>query len=332
MIAFLRFVLAPLFVLVATSAVHSPLIQAQPLVSEYLGTCDASAAVFMGHEQFVVADDEENSLRVYRLEYPEPVKSYSLDAFAKVDPERPEMDIEAATIIGSRIYWITSHGANKNANFRPGRHRFFATDIHFVDGQLSVMPAGVAYSDLLDDLARAPQLQKYRLDEAAHIAPKDAGGLNIEGLADTTTGALLLGFRNPTPGGKALIVTIENPSDVIHGKKPTIGLVAELSLGGNGIRSMERNGDHYLIVAGSSGEGSNFHLFRWQGPEHTAIPVLVPAVDFEDLHPEALFVSSKGRVYVLSDDGRRKINDVDCKNLPVEKRRFRAKVIKPYAE
>jgi len=282
----------------------------------------------MGNDHFIVANDEDNSLRIYRLGYPDPVMAYSLDSFAKVDPEKPEMDIEAAARIGNRVYWITSHGANKNAKDRPGRRRFLATDISFKDGEPEVTPVGLAYADLLDDMNASSQLKKYRLDDAAGIAPKDEGGLNIEGLAETPTGALLIGFRNPIPGGNALIVTINNPGDVVQGKKPEIGPVLELPLGGLGIRSIERNGDIYLIVAGPYEGNGTFRLFRWQGPSGTAKPIPVLTLDFGDLNPEALFISAKGGTHILSDDGGREINGVDCKDSPVEEHRFRAITIK----
>jgi hypothetical protein len=122
---------------------------------------------------------------------------------------------------------------------------------------------------------------------------------------------------------------MENPGEVIQGKKPAIGPVVELPLGGNGIRSIERNGDHYLIVAGPRDGDGEFRLFRWQGPGGTAKPVPVPAPDFGDLNPEALFVSPNGRVTILSDDGAKETDSGECKDLPVGERRFRAKAIKP---
>jgi hypothetical protein len=283
----------------------------------------------MGNGHFIVANDEDNLLRVYRLGHPDPVMAYNLDSFAQASPKRPEMDLEGAAKIGSRVYWITSHGANKNAKFRPGRHRFFATEFGFEDGQPRLRPVGLAYTDLLGDMAGAAHLKKYRLDDAAWTAPKDEGGLNIEGLAETPGGALLIGFRNPIPGGKALIVTLENPGEVIQGKKPAIGPVVELPLGGLGIRSLERNGDHYLIVAGPRDGDGEFRLFRWQGPGGTAKPVPLPTPDFGDLRPEALFVSPKGRITILSDDGGKETNGTECKDLAVEEGRFRAKAIKP---
>ena len=44
-------------------------------------------------------------------------------------PKEPEADLEGATRIGDDIYWITSHGQNKNGKNRPSRHRLFATAV-----------------------------------------------------------------------------------------------------------------------------------------------------------------------------------------------------------
>jgi hypothetical protein len=128
----------------------------------------------------------------------------------------------------------------------------------------------------------------------------------------------------------ALVVTIDNPGDVIEGKKPKIGPVLELPLDGLGIRSIERHGDNYLIIAGHHDGNKNSRLFRWPGPSTTAtLPTPVPDLEFGDLNPEALFVSAKGQIYILSDDGGKEINGTDCKDAPVEERSFRVKVIMP---
>ena len=34
----------------------------------------------------------------------------------------PEADIEGATRVQDRVYWITSHGANNDGEVRPSRH------------------------------------------------------------------------------------------------------------------------------------------------------------------------------------------------------------------
>ena len=98
---------------------------AESPINEYSGICDASAAAPLSAETFVVANDEDNVLRVYRFGEPNVVQAFSLDQFLKPDPDEPEADIEGATRIDDQIYWVTSHGQNKNGKDRPSRHRLF---------------------------------------------------------------------------------------------------------------------------------------------------------------------------------------------------------------
>ena len=72
--------------------------------------------------QFVVANDEDNVLRIYREgRTAAPVSALDLSEFLKSDPKHPEADIEAAARIGNRIYWIASHGTNSEGELRSGR-------------------------------------------------------------------------------------------------------------------------------------------------------------------------------------------------------------------
>src|SRR5262245_37303240 len=94
--------------------------QVQPKIIKYSEMCDASAAVPVGPTLFVVANDEDNQLRVYRRDRPSgPIFSSDLTAFLKPDPKHPEADIEGATRLGDLIYWITSHGTNEEHKPRP---------------------------------------------------------------------------------------------------------------------------------------------------------------------------------------------------------------------
>lgn len=302
--------------------------QTVPQVTDYHGLCDASAAVALGIGRFIVASDEDNLLRLYRQGQPEPFQTFAMDDFTKPDYDNPELDIEAAAAIGNRIYWITSHGANKNAKPRPSRHRLFATEINFNAAKPVVVPVGRPYLDLAEDLAQAPGLKKFKLGDAASLAPKEEGGLNIEGLASTPEGALLIGFRNPIPGGNALLVTIENPNDIIQGKKAKLGEPIELPLDNLGIRSIEAVGKSYLIVAGPYNNDGTFKLFRWPGIK-SRTPELLRHIDFGDMHPEALFITATGEIQILSDDGGLILEDQKCKDAPQELQRFRSLRITP---
>ena len=89
-------------------------------IIRHTGMCDASAAVPVGSNLFVVANDEDNTLRIYkRNKSGEPIYSQDLSSFLQIDPKHPEADIEGATLIKNRIYWISSHGASKEGKERP---------------------------------------------------------------------------------------------------------------------------------------------------------------------------------------------------------------------
>ena len=181
--------------------------------------CDASAAVALDADHFVVANDERNTLRIYKRGQPDPVKSVELSGFLGTN-EKKESDLEGAARIGTRVYWISSHGRNKDGELQERRRRFFATEITSEAGIPTVTPVGNApYKELLADLAAAQQLAVYDLAKASEKAPEAAGGLNIEGLAAMPDGKLLIGFRNPIPGNKALIVPLENPDDVVGARR-----------------------------------------------------------------------------------------------------------------
>jgi hypothetical protein len=156
--------------------------------------------------------------------------------------------------------------------------------------------------------------------------PEAADGLNIEGLA-ASGDALLIGFRNPIPGGKALVVELMNPAALIAdpATRPKPGRVLELNLGGRGIRSVEAlpGGQGFTIVAGAFGDTADFALYRWPGLD--LAPTKVEGLTFEDFRPEAMFAGASPRsVVLLSDDGDALVDGKPCKdNADARKKRFR---------
>ncbi len=291
-----------------------------PPVVKHSGMCDASAAVPVGSNLFVVANDEDNTLRVYKRNEPgEPVYSQDISSFLQIDKDHPEADIEGATLIGNRIYWITSHGANKEGKPRPNRRRLFATDIESNGNNINLKPVGAPFLDLILAIKESAELNGYHLGKAAKEAPESKDGLNIEGLTRTPKGNLLIGFRNPIPNGKALLVPLGNPQEVItENKKPKLGKPILLDLGGSGIRSIEFSDvkKAYFIIAGPYDDNGGFRLYQWSGNPSEA-PGLIKRVDFQGLHPEALVVypEEKTRIQILSDDGSEQVNGKNCKDL-----------------
>jgi hypothetical protein len=179
----------------------------------YRGASDASAAVAVGEDMFVVADDENNILRVYKTSQGGlPLFSYETTEFLDIEPEHPEADIEGATMIGPRIYWITSHGRNKDGKMRPNRYRFFATTVKVENGTVTITPVGTPCKTLIHSLVKTENMRRLRLDRATRfdatkltkkdrkkLAPKEEG-LNIEGLCASADGrTIYIGFRNPRP-------------------------------------------------------------------------------------------------------------------------------------
>ncbi|MBE0536503.1 MAG: DUF3616 domain-containing protein [Phycisphaerae bacterium] len=291
------------------------------------GMSDASAGVFLTADRFVVADDESNSLRIYAMDQPStPCAAYDISGFLRTTVLNPEADIEGAARAGDRIYWITSHGRNKDGKERPNRYRFFATDIRRDGSDIGLVPAGRPCNDLVPALLQAPFARALGLHEAVRLgenlkkkdreklAPKDEG-LNIEALAATADGKVLyIGFRNPRPAHpvtgrrQALVVPMTNGKEVIDlGRRPQFGQPILWDMGGLGLRSMDYCPAHkaFFLTAGSHDEGNECVLYRWSGdPDET--PMAIQRL--KDFAPEALMPAPDGkRLLLLSDDGSRPV-------------------------
>lgn len=301
-------------------------LQAQAAPEVYRGLCDASAAVALDARHFVVANDENNTLAFYQRGRPEAVATLPLADF--LDSGDKESDIEGAALVGKRIYWISSHGRNKNAKERPERYRFFATDVDASKSPPVLKAVPKRYEKLLDDLVKAEALKPFKLKDAAKLAPEAPGGLNIEGLAALPDGRLLIAFRNPTPNGKALLVPFENPAEVLEGKAAKFGEPVLLALRNRGVRSIERVVNEFLIVAGPTADKGTFSLYHWSGKASDA-PKLAQGLDLADLRPEALFDIGGGQVQLLSDDGGIETGGVACKDRKPAEQVFRSVSLKP---
>jgi hypothetical protein len=292
----------------------------------WFGMCDASAAVALSSNRFAVANDEDNAIRVFQLDRPGlPVQAIDFSGFLGVDPRKPESDLEGATWLGDTIFWITSHGQNRTGKFRLSRHRIFATHMAGAANTPRMLPVGQPYFDLLADLLSEPKLRPFNLRDAFGRPPKTPGALNIEGLCATPATNLLIGFRNPIPQRRALIVPLLNPVQILRGQGARLGAPILLDLEGRGIRDIARWRDHYVIIAGSFDGKGRSHLYLWDGTN--AAPQKIERTHLKKLNPEAV-VSYPQRAegfQLLSDDGTDLIHGIPCKNLPnPAQRRFRS--------
>ena len=295
-------------------------------VTLYRGMCDASAAVALDADHFVVANDEDNSLRIFRRGQPQAVATLPLAHYLGT---KSESDLEGAARIGNRIYWISSHGRNSSAKVRTDRYRFFVTEVDAAASPPTLRPLHTAPVSLLQQLLKAETLKSWRLADAALLAPEANGGLNIEGLADSADGQLLIGFRNPVRDGKALVVALRNPQQVASGAPASFGPPISLDLGGRGVRAIERLDAGYLVVAGPTADEGDFWLYRWSGQAGDA-PQRVPDLAFGTLRPEAIFAwPQTGLVQILSDDGGIEAAGIACKDRPATQQAFRSIDFRP---
>lgn len=285
-------------------------------------TCasDVSAAVAIDADTFVVGDDENNILKFYKTAgNAEPVYSFNLNSFLNIDPKHPEADIEGATRIADRIYWITSHGRNKDGKPRASRYQFFATDIIKQDSDISLKPVASSYFDLAHKIVKDKNLEFLGLDKATMfydfnlnkerrklLAPKKQG-LSIEGLCSSADEkSLYIGLRNPLYQDKAIVIELLNPAEVVEKMSaPKFGEPILWDLNKRGIRSFEYNSQQkaYFIIAGPADSKSVFSLYKWSGQTNDS-PKLLKQIFPADFTPEALIVfDNKPEMLILSDDG-----------------------------
>lgn len=289
----------------------------------FRGACDASGATPLRGDRFTVADDEDNVLRVYdAAKGGEPLNRADLSASLDLPLRKkvPEADIEAATAFGEYSLWLTSHGLNKHGAYDPARARFFATRSDS-DGSHWTL-AGKANTQLLTALLGAPQLESLGLAAASQLRPKDPGGLNIEGMTQRLDRqSVWIGFRNPVPAAKALLVPLLNPLPVaLEGAPARLGEPVLLDLAGLGVRALGVRRGHYVIAAGPIAGSSGSRLYTWNGLD---APVEVK-VDLSDFNPEALIMhDDRDEVLLLSDDGTRKVGERECKKLRASEKAFR---------
>ena len=289
----------------------------------FFGMCDASAGFALTDDLFVAADDESNELRTYSRSRPgHPVAKLDLRRFLLIGLGDPESDVEGSAQVGDIVYWITSHGRNKDGKFRPSRQRFFATRLNKT-GQPRLELAGKIYAGLLRDLSFDPQLKQFGLDHASTLPPKDKGALNIEGLCSRPDGSLLIAFRNPVPGRKALMVPLLNPAELVAGKgvRAKFDPPIQLDFDGNGIRDLVQQNGTYYIIAGAHNSKDDFQLYSWNGAD---APKMLH--DWKgSFNPEAVVPvpGQPNKLIILSDDGSRKTKGTPCKMLPEAQRRFR---------
>ncbi|NCC52129.1 MAG: DUF3616 domain-containing protein [Spartobacteria bacterium] len=264
---------------------------------QHTHSSDASAVVSAGPLHMLVADDEDQYIRLYhRYRSGAPLAQFDVGPYLNLadmkNGDAREVDIEGAAEVGARVYWIGSHGNSRVGRFRSNRSRVFSTD-RIGQGVRTKLKFIGHYEGLRDDLLDWDRTNGHGLGVSylglagsAHAAPagglepKRTDGFNIEGLAmqPNSRTDMFLGFRAPLvpPGDRrfALVVPVSNLTEICDSSASpgaaSFGAPILLDLEGRGIRSMARNdSNRYIIVAGpqrsSSDPAHDFKLFSWDG-------------------------------------------------------------------
>lgn len=204
-------------------------------------------------------------------------------------------------------YALTSHSRDSDGDEKKSRDRL----VRFrVEGNHVVKPKVVSSLKRVliathPVLATAAAIQDVKLE----------GGLNIEALGiGPDQQRLLIGFRSPLQGNRAIIASVENLDAMFDADAlPVVSAtLTTLDLGGNGIRGMAYIPvlGGYLIISGPvSHQPVQFGLWFWSGqPDASARRVTVAGLHgFE--HAEGVcsaLIDGKRRIIIVSDDGSRK--------------------------
>ena len=269
----------------------------------FRGMANASAAVAIGTNQVLVADDDDNQLRLYNVIGGDPVRVFDWSGALRTYGRQREADLEAAARVGDRIYWLGSHSLANDGAVRLNRRRFFATDLTNDAQGVTLREAGTPCATLLNALLRSPQARTLGLVDAAGRAPDD-GGINFEGLARRADGGLWIGVRSPLVKEDAILLPFLNPDDVLlAGAVPRFGEAVLLDLDGRGVRDLAFAGNTLYLIAGGAGEGRKSRLYRWKADEKKPKRI---DISLDDFNAEAIAVFGRGasrRLLLLADEG-----------------------------
>ncbi|AVH69403.1 hypothetical protein [Nostoc sp. 'Lobaria pulmonaria (5183) cyanobiont'] len=121
------------------------------------GTSDASTAIPVGGTFFLEADDENQVLHLYDdSKSGLPVTGFDFTSSLGLNQTDGsgvlrEVDLEASTKVGNRIFWLGSQSNSDDGKNRPNRDRVFATDINGTGAATTLSYVG-RYDFLKEDI------------------------------------------------------------------------------------------------------------------------------------------------------------------------------------
>jgi hypothetical protein len=251
------------------------------------GVCDVSAAVTVSRF-LVVADRAHPALSVFDWAH-DAAPAGTID-LAALHPDLAMVAVEGLTVGPDGRVWAAS------------TDRLFAL-------RVAETPTGLEATLAAGPTARLTTVEGH-LSALDGLVPSAAGrpstdplSLTLGGLVTDADGSLVVAFQTPVQAGKALLEPIGEPDAYVAGEAWTTSGPRWLGLAGRGVRAIERDGDHLLVLAGAPHATGSIVLARASSPPDRSPPALLQ-VAFGDLAPGALFAAD-GAWWVVSDDGAR---------------------------
>jgi len=271
---------------------------------------DLSGAACASDGQCLLVSDEKRRAWFFRLTETTPATpKLTVGDRLELKPASgdKEADAEGAAFDGGDFYAIGSHGTSRHKNeFQASRYSVYRIK---PDGTMQASGA------LVPLLASIPGIGEHFCSEAQASSCQSLqdGGANIEGLA-ARGGNLYVGFRAPSPGGKALILRVAEKA--AFGQSAPDLQTFQVDLGQDGlgrdlgIRDIASAADGFLILAGPAlpegddavGSGKIFH---WR--EDNTSPRLLRDLTVKDkgVKPEVILLLGETptsyRVLVMCD-------------------------------
>ena len=273
------------------------------------GLYEPSSIQQLADGRFLVVEDEKNHpFSLVTINVAGDVTSTPLLPPAGDDAAWKLDDLEALALDQAGfVYALTSHSRDAAGDEKKARDklvRFRVEGGRMVDPMLvrGLKPALVAAHPVLAAAAGIPDV-------------KVSGGFNIEALEISADGRqMLVGFRSPLLGQRAIIACVENPSAIFErGEPPRIARdLVTLDLGGDGIRSLAYLPalDGHLVISGPvASQQVHFQLWFWSGhpgaPARRVSVAGLPGFErAEGVCPAV--IDGRQRVIIVSDDGNRK--------------------------
>lgn len=202
-------------------------------------------------------------------------------------------DMESlATINDEKFFAMTSHSLTKKGKSKPEREQLIL--LSSKNNKLQKLKSWTLRGSLLSYIAK--NLSKDVDQDEVQNGTPDTGGLNIEGMA-FLNGKLYLGLRSPiTHDNEAIILVVTNAET-----SPLISGHALVDLKGNGIRSMETDGNKLLVISGSRHDSDTYFGLHYFTPG-VGVTNSVSVAGFSKLlRPESVIKYSDQSLIFLQD-------------------------------